>query len=52
MCPGFHDIAFVKHENPVGADHTGKSMGEDKRGSPSHKTIQRFLDNRLVLSVD
>ena len=34
MASGFHDIALVDHENPVGLSYSRKAMGNDKGRTP------------------
>ena len=48
----FDDVTVFQHHEPVGADDTRKTMGKDQRGPSQHQTIQRLLNDGLVLSID
>ena len=52
MRAGLDYAPAVEHEDAVGVDHAGQPVREYERGAPSHQTVERILNDRLVLGID
>jgi hypothetical protein len=47
MCAALDDTPAIKHKNPIGIAHRGKSMRDHESGQPGKAFVERLPDARF-----